>query len=427
MIGFVTCVVVKTKYSPIRLAKKVPKGQLSEADQKMCTRILFELYAKYPESVMFRDCSDLNFKEYLDVIKEPIAMDVIKEKLDRDNPEMYGSIPEFLYDIRKMFRNCLKFHEKGSEFYNHGKALEEFLDNFLEQWLPGYAYETHPTFIKNKPEQPVPSTSGTGKKRKKKHSTDEDENPEAKKRKKSKKEKKKHKKSKKHKRADPIQNFVNDDDPYDTDTQGSIDDLSDMSATEQLDMLDDLERRLERRKQKSKTKNSPKKGNPNWGKRKSDDIDEFVDDRDEEELEKDSEMEPELEPEEEPEPEKEPESEPEEEPEKEPEEDPEPEVHEPEPEMEEPEEEEPPVEEEKPKVIPITKVVGKAKGKKRGRKKGWNKKNPEPEEEAEPEPEEEAEPEPEVEPEPEPEAEPEPEQKPKVEPVEPRRGGRRKK
>merc|ERR1719266_3017918 len=165
--------------------KEIPKGQLSEADQKMCTRILFELYAKYPESVMFRDCSDLNFKEYLDVIKEPIAMDVIKEKLDRDNPEMYGSIPEFLYDIRKMFRNCLKFHKKGSEFYNHGKSLEEFLDNFLEQWLPDYAYETHPTFIKNKPQQPEPSTSGTGKKRKKKHSTEsEDENPEAKKRKK---------------------------------------------------------------------------------------------------------------------------------------------------------------------------------------------------------------------------------------------------
>ena len=45
-------------------------------------------FLQYPESVMFRDCSDLNFKEYLDVIREPIAMDVIKEKLDRDNPEM---------------------------------------------------------------------------------------------------------------------------------------------------------------------------------------------------------------------------------------------------------------------------------------------------------------------------------------------------
>jgi hypothetical protein len=37
---------------------------------------------------MFRDCSDLNFAEYLEVVKDPIALDVIKEKLDRDNPEM---------------------------------------------------------------------------------------------------------------------------------------------------------------------------------------------------------------------------------------------------------------------------------------------------------------------------------------------------
>ena len=50
--------------------------------------LLFLLFFQYPESVMFRDCTDLNFKEYLDVIKEPIALDIIKEKLDRDNPEM---------------------------------------------------------------------------------------------------------------------------------------------------------------------------------------------------------------------------------------------------------------------------------------------------------------------------------------------------
>merc|ERR1712223_42293 len=122
--------------------KKIPKGQLSESDEKMCIRILLEMYNKYPESVMFRDCSDLNFKAYLDVIKEPIALDVIKEKLDRANPEMYSSVREFLVDLRKMFRNCLKFHEKGSEFYNHGKSLEESLDRFLEQWLPEFAYES---------------------------------------------------------------------------------------------------------------------------------------------------------------------------------------------------------------------------------------------------------------------------------------------
>ena len=125
-----------------KTGKKIPKRQLSESDEKMCIRILMEVYNKYPESVVFRDCSDLNFKVYTDVIKEPIALDVIREKLDRANPEMYSSVREFLADLRKMFRNCLKFHEKGSEFYNHGKSLEESLDRFLEQWLPEFAYES---------------------------------------------------------------------------------------------------------------------------------------------------------------------------------------------------------------------------------------------------------------------------------------------
>ncbi len=71
--------------------KKVKKGEMSEADEKVCIRIMFELYNQYPESVAFRDCSDLNFEEYLAVIKEPIALDLIKEKLDRDNPEMVSN------------------------------------------------------------------------------------------------------------------------------------------------------------------------------------------------------------------------------------------------------------------------------------------------------------------------------------------------
>ena len=92
--------------------KQILSGQLSEADQKMCIRIMFELYNRYPESVMFRDCSDLNFKEYTDVIKEPIALDVIKEKLDRDNPEMVSfkhsvEVPQFFCVIFYVKSICL--------------------------------------------------------------------------------------------------------------------------------------------------------------------------------------------------------------------------------------------------------------------------------------------------------------------------------
>ena len=67
--------------------KKPKNGGLGDRDLKTCRRILFELYNEWPQSVQFKDCSDLNFKEYLDVIKEPIALDVIKERLSPDNPE----------------------------------------------------------------------------------------------------------------------------------------------------------------------------------------------------------------------------------------------------------------------------------------------------------------------------------------------------
>jgi len=232
--------------------KKIPDNQLSESDQLMCVRILFELYNKYPESVMFRDCSDLNFKEYLDIIKEPIALDVIKEKLDRENPEMYSNIPEFLSDLRKMFRNCLTFHEKGSDFYTHGKTLEEFLDKFLEQWLPDYAYESYEG-TKSASFNPQPSTSkGKGVKRKKPKSPikkelpkppdsdddldDESPHPEKAKKKKKKKKSKKSKKMKQQKSYDSYDSYDSGD--------------SEFSNTAQLDYLDDLESVLERKKRK---------------------------------------------------------------------------------------------------------------------------------------------------------------------------------
>ena len=62
-------------------------GRMGDRDYKICRRILFELYNQYPQSMPFRDCADLNFPEYTKKIKEPIALDVIKERLDKSNPE----------------------------------------------------------------------------------------------------------------------------------------------------------------------------------------------------------------------------------------------------------------------------------------------------------------------------------------------------
>ena len=69
---------------------------------------------------MFRDCSDLNFKEYLDIIKEPIALDVIKEKLDRENPEMV-----------RLHNFELEKNQQCSNFRDFFFSIPIFLNSYL--------------------------------------------------------------------------------------------------------------------------------------------------------------------------------------------------------------------------------------------------------------------------------------------------------
>ena len=53
----------------------------------------------------------------------------------------YSKVEEFLRDLRKMFKNCYKFHPSHTEYYRHAKELEETLDKRLEEWLPEFAYD----------------------------------------------------------------------------------------------------------------------------------------------------------------------------------------------------------------------------------------------------------------------------------------------
>ena len=82
------CLMCATHAEIQMFPNKQPKnGGLGDRDLKTCRRILFELYNVWPQSIQFKDCSDLNFPEYLEVIKDPIALDTIKERLSPDHPE----------------------------------------------------------------------------------------------------------------------------------------------------------------------------------------------------------------------------------------------------------------------------------------------------------------------------------------------------
>jgi len=174
------CIMCETREGIFSLSTKVKKGRglLSERDLKLCRRLLLEMYNLWPESVPFRDCADLNFKQYLDKIKEPIALDVIKQRLSEDSPQQYSSVMLFLADLRKMFRNCFTFNQKDSEIYKHAKKMEEKLDALLEVWVPEFARD--PLFnVGVATKRPASPKAGPSKK---KRATAVDEVPEKKKR-----------------------------------------------------------------------------------------------------------------------------------------------------------------------------------------------------------------------------------------------------
>ena len=65
-------------------------------------RLLFEMYRFWPESWTFRDSKDLDFDEYRETIKEPIALDMIKSRLIEKGPNQVGT-NNSLYQALKIF------------------------------------------------------------------------------------------------------------------------------------------------------------------------------------------------------------------------------------------------------------------------------------------------------------------------------------
>jgi len=49
------------------------------------------MYRFWPESWTFRDSKDLDFDEYRETIKEPIALDMIKSRLIEKGPNQVGT------------------------------------------------------------------------------------------------------------------------------------------------------------------------------------------------------------------------------------------------------------------------------------------------------------------------------------------------
>merc|ERR1712223_1887203 len=112
-------------------------GQMGLREIQICRRLLLELFNSYPECTTFQSVKALNFRAYRRVVDTPIALDLIREKLDINSKSQYWCIRKFVDDVRKMFANCRKFWKdsrEGGEYIKDANTLERKFNKLLQEW-----------------------------------------------------------------------------------------------------------------------------------------------------------------------------------------------------------------------------------------------------------------------------------------------------
>ncbi|EGG12926.1 uncharacterized protein MELLADRAFT_46486, partial [Melampsora larici-populina 98AG31] len=111
--------------------RKATSGQLmmihnTKEELKFCKEVLREVNKKAYEKFVWPfyepvDPVKLGVPEYLTIIKKPMDLSTIKQKLDRGE---YKAGAAFAADFRLMLNNCFTFNPVGTPVYNFGKQLE---------------------------------------------------------------------------------------------------------------------------------------------------------------------------------------------------------------------------------------------------------------------------------------------------------------
>jgi bromodomain-containing factor 1 len=117
-----------------------PKSKKFSTELKWCEEVLAELKKPkhYPYSSPFLQPVDpvaLQIPNYFTVIKQPMDISVVSEKLHNGN---YSRAKEFESDVRLIFQNCFKFNPEGNGVRTMGKEFEEVFNSMLakkDKWI----------------------------------------------------------------------------------------------------------------------------------------------------------------------------------------------------------------------------------------------------------------------------------------------------
>ncbi|KAI5818207.1 Bromodomain-containing protein [Pyronema omphalodes] len=107
-----------------------PRRKQNAAELKFCDQVLKELNKKVHEAYAFPfyhpvDPVALNIPDYFKIIKKPMDLSTIADKLKLNS---YENASEFEQDMRLMFNNCYKFNPPDQAVHQMGRKLEGVFD-----------------------------------------------------------------------------------------------------------------------------------------------------------------------------------------------------------------------------------------------------------------------------------------------------------
>ncbi|EXJ54679.1 Atypical/BRD protein kinase [Cladophialophora yegresii CBS 114405] len=117
-----------------------PRKKKYELQLKFCEEVLKDLMStkNWQANQYFMDPVDpvaLNIPTYFQIIKKPMDLKTVKQKLQNNE---YERAKDFEEDVRQIFKNCFKFNPDGDLVNNSGHALEALFNSkwaTKDEWL----------------------------------------------------------------------------------------------------------------------------------------------------------------------------------------------------------------------------------------------------------------------------------------------------
>ncbi|XP_051507551.1 tripartite motif-containing protein 66-like isoform X2 [Myxocyprinus asiaticus] len=112
----------------------VPYGLLA-CDQRKCEKLTLLILSNILSTPFHEPVSPLA-RHYYQIIKKPMDLSVIRNRLIRNSNTHYQSPHEFVADVLLMFKNCAKFNYSDSEVAQAGRSLQSFFTTKLREVFP---------------------------------------------------------------------------------------------------------------------------------------------------------------------------------------------------------------------------------------------------------------------------------------------------